>query len=255
LQNLPRRFPAQELVSPRVLKASDNKPIQVKAWDLPTRLCKWALTLLVPLAWISNKYGAATPRWHIWNGYCVLVVVTFRLLWGFFGGKSARFSSFVRWPSAGFAYLRGKWRGEKPTYLGHNPLGACMVLTLLAALAIQAILGLYSADEDRLIIEGPLAKTVSDSSVDFAAHWHRLGFEIILVLISIHVTAVLAYDLLGRAGLIRAIITGKKPAADYRDMRHSEPASWWRALFCLVAAVVIVFGGIGLMGGNPFAPP
>jgi cytochrome b len=46
----------------------------VKAWDLPTRLFKWLLVLLVVLAWASNKYGAAVPLWHKANGYAILVL-------------------------------------------------------------------------------------------------------------------------------------------------------------------------------------
>ena len=223
----------------------------VQAWDLPTRLFKWLLVLLVLLAWASNKYGSATPAWHIWNGYAILVLIVFRVLWGFFGGSTARFSAFVGSPSAAFAYLRAQGRGLKLRYLGHNPAGAWMVLALLAAIAAQACLGLYSADQDRLIIEGPLAKTVSDQTVDFAAHWHRLGFNLILALITIHIAAALIYDLFGRSGLIRAMVTGRKPAAAYQDMRETLPGSPTRALIALLAAIAIVFGGIDLFGGNP----
>jgi len=224
----------------------------VRAWDLPTRLSKWALVLLVVLAWTSNKYGTAVPFWHVWNGYAILVVVVFRLLWGFFGGSTARFSAFIASPRGTLAYLRGQFAGTPRRYLGHNPIGAWMALGLLAALAAQAALGLYSADADRLIVEGPLAKTVSDAAVDFAAHWHRLGFNIILALVTIHVAANLAYDLLGKYGLIRAMVTGRKPAAAYQDMREATPGSPMRALLCLVAAIAIVFGGIFALGGNPF---
>jgi cytochrome b len=224
---------------------------EVKAWDLPTRLFKWLLALLVLMAWISNKYGGAVPHWHIWNGYAILILIVFRVLWGFFGGSTARFSAFVASPSAALAYLRGQWRGMRLHYLGHNPAGSWMVLALLAALAAQACLGLYSADQDRLIIEGPLAKTISDQAVDFAAHWHRLGFNLILLLVTLHIAATLAYDLLGKYGLIRAMVTGRKPAAEYQDMQENAAGSKIRAAICLLAAITIVFGGIYLLGGNP----
>jgi cytochrome b len=223
----------------------------VAAWDLPTRLFKWLLTLLVLLAWVSNKYGSAIPHWHIWNGYAILMLIVFRVLWGFVGGSTARFSAFSIKPSAALAYLRAQWRGMKPHYLGHNPLAAWMVLALLAALAAQAGLGLYSGDEDRIVIEGPLAKTVSDQAVAFAAHWHRLGFKLILTLVTIHIAAALAYDLLGKYGLIGAMVTGRKPADAYQDMQEAAAGSAAHAMLCLLAACAIVFGGIYLLGGNP----
>lgn len=222
------------------------------AWDLPTRLFKWLLALLVLGAWASNKYATAMPFLHVWNGYAILVLIVFRLLWGVVGGSTARFANFVAAPAAAFAYVRGLSAGRLPAYLGHNPLGAWMVLALITAVAAQAVLGLYSADEDRLIVEGPLAKTVSDGAVDFAAHWHRIGFNLILALVTLHVAANLVYDLFGRVGLVRAMITGRKPAAAYRDMPQAKPGSLLRALACLAAAVIIVFGAIFAFGGNPF---
>lgn len=222
----------------------------VEAWDLPTRLFKWMLVLLVAMAWLSDKYGVATPEWHKWNGYTILVLIVFRLLWGFFGGVTARFSSFFPTPQRIFGYCGALVQGRKLPYLGHNPLGACMVLLLLAAVFCQAVLGLYSADPDRLVIEGPLSGTLSDASVDEASHVHRLGFDFLLILIGLHVLANLAYDLIGKEGMIRAMVVGRKPAALYADMPRSAPGSLWLAFTCLIAAVILVFGGIFLLGGR-----
>jgi len=224
----------------------------VQAWDMPTRLFKWALVLAVAMAWASNKYGGDTPEWHKWNGYLILVLVVFRLFWGLVGGATARFSLFFPTPGRVMAYLGGFVHGERRHYLGHNPLGACMILLLLAALFCQALVGLYSADPDRLIIEGPLAHTVSDATIDKASHLHNLGFNILLALIAVHVTANLAYDLIAREGLVRAMILGRKPAAAYSDLPQNvpAPAAPWRALLCLAAACLTVFGGIHLFGGR-----
>jgi hypothetical protein len=97
-----------------------------------------------------------------------------------------------------------------------------------------------------------LARTVSDASVDFAAHWHRVGFNVILCLVSLHIATNIAYDLFGRYALIRAMLTGRKEPANYHDMHEANAGSLAAALICLAAAVVIVFGGIFALGGNPF---
>jgi cytochrome b len=227
-------------------------PKEIRAWDLPTRLAKWLLVLLVALAWASNEYGSAVPFWHVWNGYAILVVVVFRILWGFAGGSTARFSTFLASPLAALGYLSAHLRGAPRRYLGHNPLGGWMVLALLMAVAAQACLGLYAADDDRLVIEGPLARTVPDSTVDLAAHWHRLGFNLILALVVLHVLANVIYDLFGGYGLIRAMLTGRKASGDYYDMRDAKSGSPVAALICLAVAIAIVFGGIFALGGNPF---
>ena len=102
---------------------------RIRVWDLPTRLFHWALATLVCGSFVTIKLGGAWMVWHERIGYAVLSLVTFRLVWGFVGGRYARFASFVRGPSAVLAYLRGQG-SHSP---GHNPLGALSVLAMLAA--------------------------------------------------------------------------------------------------------------------------
>jgi cytochrome b len=212
------------------------------AWDGPTRLFKWTLVLIVL---DGNKYGASVPAWHKYNGYSALVLIVFRLLWGFAGGSTARFSNFVVGPGRLLSYLRG---GAK--YLGHNPLGGLMVIALLLLVAAQATTGLFAADEDRLIIEGPLAKTVPDSVVDFAARWHGRIFDVLEIAIVLHIAANVIYALFRREPLVRAMVTGDKPADNYADMKTAVPGSWRRAAACLAIAAALVFGGIYAAGGS-----
>ena len=74
----------------------------VAVWDLPTRLFHWGLVLTVLSTWPSFTYaerlGDPTLRWHRYNGYAILILITFRIIWGFVGSSTARWTSFVRWP-------------------------------------------------------------------------------------------------------------------------------------------------------------
>jgi cytochrome b len=219
----------------------------VIAWDGPTRVFKWALVFVVIDGWISNKYGASLPLWHKCNGYAALVLIIFRLFWGFAGGSTARFANFFAPPFKVLAYLRAK-----PKFLGHNPLGGWMVLALLALVAAMSMTGLFSADEDRLIIEGPLAKTVSDAAIDFAARWHGHIFTALEVFIAVHLAANVIYALVHREPLIQAMVTGRKPAGAYADMGAATPGSWSMAGVCFVLAATLVFGAIFAAGGRPF---
>ena len=118
-----------------------------RVWDLPVRVFHWALLLAVAGAWCTHAAGVAWVRYHGWCGYTVLVLVAFRLLWGIVGTRHARFTSFVRGPVATLRYAAQLARGTAPHLAGHNPLGAWMVLVLLAALLAQALLGLFGNDE------------------------------------------------------------------------------------------------------------
>lgn len=166
--------------------------------------------------------------WHIWSGCAVLTLLIFRLLWGFVGSSTARFSTFVRGPRAVREYLGGRWRG-----IGHNPLGALSVLVLFGALALQVGLGLVSEDEDG-IYTGPLSGLVSIATSDKARDLHELWFNVIIGLVALHVMAIVFYHLRGRH-LTKRMITGK--AVLDPGTEPMKPGKWWAALICLAVAI------------------
>ncbi len=169
-------------------------------------------------------------NWHIWSGCAILTLLIFRILWGFVGSSTARFSSFIRGPRTIAAYVRGNWIG-----IGHNPLGALSVLALFAAVAVQVSLGLISEDEDGIYM-GPLAKLVSIDTSDKARDVHELWFNVILGLIALHLLAILIYRLRGQK-LTRSMITGRAMVdAACEPMR---PGKWWVALICLGIGIAI----------------
>jgi cytochrome b len=227
----------------------------VRAWDLPTRLFHWTLVVLVACAWVSHHYserlGDYTLKWHRWNGYAILVLIVFRLLWGFVGSSTSRFSRFVKWPWSAAGYGLDLLRGRDRHFLGHNPLGTYMILALLALLAVQGIFGLYTLEHNDTVA-GPLKRTVSEPWVKFFTHWHRWGYYYILGFIALHILANVGYQAVKKDPLITGMITGRKPAADYEDAREADLVArpMLRALICLAIAAAIVFGGIWLLGGN-----
>ncbi|MFO1135473.1 MAG: cytochrome b/b6 domain-containing protein [Rhodoblastus sp.] len=219
------------------------------AWDGPTRLFKWSLVALVVDGWLSNAFGGSWPAWHKWNGYLALTLILFRLMWGFVGGSTARFANFVALPGRALAYLRAA-AGEPQRFLGHNPLGGWMVVALIGLVGLQCVSGLFAADEDRLVIEGPLVGLVADSTVSFAARWHHRLFDALQILVALHVVATLFYTFVRREPLIAAMVTGSKPRAPYVDQKTAQPGSWLAAGVCLAVAATIVFGGILAAGGK-----
>lgn len=186
-----------------------------QVWDLPVRLCHWALALGVVAAWATHRIGVSAFAWHRRVGYAVLVLVAFRIAWGVVGTRHARFASFVRGPRATLGYLRGLLAGHRPRSVGHNPLGAWMVLLLLAALGAQATLGLFATDD--IFDVGPLYGTVAAATSSRLTGWHRLLFGWIVAAATLHVLAVLAHRLGFGEHLVRAMVTGRKPAGEVPD--------------------------------------
>ena len=195
-------------------------------WDVATRVFHWLLALLIAFSWwsVHNHH----TDWHIWSGCAILSLLIFRVLWGFLGSSTARFSNFVRGPRSIAGYLRG--RGES---LGHNPLGALNVLALIVALLVQVGLGLVSEDRDGIYF-GPLAQLVSTDMSDKARDIHELWFNVIAALIALHLAAILYYRLRGRR-LTLSMITGR--ARLEPGIVPMRPGKWWIALICVALAI------------------
>ena len=205
--------------------------MQVPVWDLPTRLFHWLLVALIGFSWWSAENDEIDL--HIWSGLAILSLLIFRLLWGVVGSSTARFAGFVRGPKAILAYVKDM-KGWRP--LGHSPLGALSVLALLGVLLAQVSLGLFSVDDDGFY-EGPLAYLISLDAAEDVADLHEDLFEVIKILVGLHVAAILFYRVVLGKKLVVPMITGKTPAeAGVEPMRTGR---WWAALVCLVAAIGI----------------
>jgi cytochrome b len=204
-------------------------PTPIRVWDLPVRLSHGLFILLIAAAWWTESHGQMD--WHIRIGCALIGVLIFRLLWGLFGGSTARFSAFLRGPVAVVGYARKLARGE-PTdpSIGHNPMGGWSVAALLGAMTGQVCLGLFSVDTDGLV-SGPLADRVSFDQGRFAAHWHGILFNILLGLIGLHLCAVAFYALIRRETLVGAMVTGERrvlPGSTTDVTKALAPAPIWR---------------------------
>ena len=200
--------------------------LRMKVWDAPTRLFHLAIVLLIAISYVTAKYAsganmALLTKLHFLSGYTMLTLLLFRLAWGFVGSETSRFGQFLRNPLEGFQHLRQFGRREPDDQVGHNAAGGWMVLVLLITLAVQAVTGLFTFDD---VPEGPLGGTVSESTAYWLTAVHRANFNVILVLIALHVVAVAAYAVIKRQNLVWPMITGRKrlPGAT-RQPRMASP--------------------------------
>ena len=178
-------------------------------WDLPVRLVHWLIVLAVVGSWATHYAGGEWFAWHRRLGYTVLVLVAFRIVWGFAGTRHARFGQFLRGPRAILGYLLGRTT-ERP--VGHNPVGALGVVALLGVLLVQAVTGLLANDE--IMNAGPFYGWIDPALSNRLTTLHRQSSDVLLVLIGLHVLAVGWHVLARRRPLLKAMLTGRKPAAE-----------------------------------------
>jgi hypothetical protein len=81
---------------------------------------------------------------------------------------------------------------------------------------------------------------------------HVQGIYLIFGLVIMHISANALYSFWKKDPLIKAMVTGRKPRGNYEDQQEALIAEnvTQRAFICLIASVVIVFGGITLLGGR-----
>jgi len=182
---------------------ANDPSTHVRVWDIPIRLFHWSIVVLLLVSWVSADQGFM--KVHLWSGLTVLALLLFRVLWGLFGSTTARFVDFLHPPRKVVAYLRGQ---EKALYAGHNPAGGWMVAVMIGVLLAQALTGLFS--NDGLHFTGPLALWVSDDVSTRITGLHGTIFNIILVLVWLHVVAVGFYLLVKNHNLVAAMFTGRK---------------------------------------------
>lgn len=202
-------------------------------WDWPVRACHWLLVLSVAGAWVTHYAGLQWFDWHRRLGYVSLVLVLFRIAWGFVGPRHARFGSFVRGPAAVVEYLRD--RGAR-RYVGHNPLGALSVLAFLGVLLVQATTGLFANDE--IANAGPFYGWVTQETSNRLASVHRFDSNLLLGLIVLHLVAVAAHEV-RRRGLVRAMFTGRKPGVDGEGIGGSRGGLALALVAALAAALAL----------------
>ena len=217
---------------------------KILIWDLPTRLFHWLLVLAIVALVVTGKAGGSWMEWHGRLGLLVLGLLVFRLLWGVMGSTYARFAGFFPTPAKVAAYLRGQWHAP-----GHNPLGACSVLALLAVPLFQALTGLVANDDIAFV--GPLYDLVGRDLSNLATRWHLLAVNVLLALVALHVAAILFYAHIKKDNLVKPMVRG------WKDSAHGESArggGWIAFVVALALAVLAVYGASGAWLPEPPPP-
>ena len=199
------------------------KSPHILVWDLPTRAFHWLLVVSFFGAYITGDPDAYRTA-HVLFGYAAAGLVAFRLAWGLFGTRWARFSGFVFSPRAAAAYARSLLARMPLHFTGHNPLGSWAVAGLLALIALACLTG--------------IATYLEIGGEDFE-DVHEVFANAALALVVLHIAAAIASSFLHRENLVRAMLTG------YKRAEPREASAGLRPLvaLALVAAVAAFWGG------------
>lgn len=203
----------------------------IKVWDGFVRSFHWLLMLLLLALWVT---GGELERIELHKslGLIVLALIISRLMWGFVGSQTARFSDFVRSPFAGLNYLKDEFKNRAREPIGHNPAGAYMILLMLALVLVQAVSGLFTNAEPFFM--GPLANLVASDTQRMLTSFHRNNFNWLLIAVIVHVVAIFIYMFKGK-DLLTPMFSGNKKTDSQAGSKAPAPTQ-----------PKIVHGGVGV---------
>jgi len=181
----------------------------VRVWDPFVRIVHWTLVICVLTNYFFLDDGETV---HQWLGYLAGALVAARIVWGFIGSEHARFANFMPTRSRLSAHLSRLRAGQYDQHLGHNPLGAIMMLALMALILAVGVSGF-------------LQTTDAFWGEEWVQELHETLASLLIGFAVIHGSAAIVMSRLEGVNLIAAMITGVKHIRTQSPVqnRPSEP--------------------------------
>ncbi len=179
---------------------------KVLVWDGATRLFHWVVVMLFAAAYVTWRLNRM--NWHAYAGYALFTAILFRILWGFFGSETTRFSRFLASPRAAARHLAHALRREPDRQAGHNPAGGWMVLLLLLLLLCETLTGVYVAND--VADEGPFTELIPAPVANTITALHWIIWDALLAAVALHLLAVVFYAVVKGQNLLLPMVTGWK---------------------------------------------
>ncbi|KJK08256.1 cytochrome b/b6 domain-containing protein [Pseudomonas sp. 5] len=167
----------------------------LRLWDPLLRFCHWSLVLAFVSCYFFTEEG---DGWHRWLGYYAVAIVLIRTVWGFVGTPAARWRDFWPTPARLKWHLRALFSGEDYHRLGHSPLGALVMVLMLALMLGLGISGFLMEEIDYFWGE--------DGPRDI----HEYMANALLALVCVHITAAVFESLRLKENLPLSMITGRR---------------------------------------------
>jgi Ni/Fe-hydrogenase 1 B-type cytochrome subunit len=236
--------------------------LEYHVWDKATRIFHWVnvLAILILIAvgvailnasalGVSGEGKVLLKTIHVYAGYVFALNLLWRLGWGFWGGRYARWGALLPLGKGYVQSLKDYISGAKTSYLGHNPLGRLAVTALLLSLTTQMVTGLVLAGTDIYYppLGGWISNWIAAPGVDPATlvpgvrdmlnpdayaemrsfrspfiETHEIAFYVTLGLILLHISAVVWTDIRHGGSLVSAMFTGKKVLSEVPEDAPEE---------------------------------
>jgi cytochrome b len=167
----------------------------LRLWDPVVRVFHLSIAGVFAANYFFNEAG---DDWHVWLGYYAMGWLLVRLVWGFVGPRSARWSDFWPTPSRLAAHARSLIVGRPEHRLGHSPIGALVMIAMLLAMLTVGVSGWAMEEIDALW------------GADWPLQVHETAADALLALVIVHIAAALFESVQVRDNLPLSMLTGRR---------------------------------------------
>jgi len=167
----------------------------LRLWDPLVRLFHWSLAGVFVANYFFTEAGES---WHVWLGYYAMAWLAIRVGWGFVGSPAARWADF--WPTRRrlTEHLQALIARRPYHRLGHSPLGALVMILMMACMAGLGLSGFLMEEVDYFW------------GSDVLEEIHELLANGLLLLVVLHLAAALLESVRLHENLPLSMITGKR---------------------------------------------
>jgi cytochrome b len=193
-----------------------------KSYDPLLRLLHWTLVVCILFLFATELAADSVPKgeardavWHghVLTGYVLAGTLGLRLIWGFIGGRHARWSDF--WHPAQWRALLVKRERPDTAAFGHDPLASLAYLGLYVILAGMVATGFIAAAGYFNL--GPLTGLgISKNLAQGFKEVHEVAANLILLFVLVHIGALIFHERRGPP-MAQAMVSGWQYRPEKRD--------------------------------------
>jgi cytochrome b len=183
---------------------TSNEKQAILVWDFPVRIFHWLLVLSFAGAWLTSE-SEAQQLIHYAFGYSACAIILFRIVWGIVGTRYARFSQFIKGPTATWQHIKSLLVGKQSLGPGHNPAGALVMISLVILILLIDLTGYWIVKD----VLGGLMIGAHEAISNLA-----VGFVLL------HVAAAIIMSFVQKENLVKSMFTGMKHGSPEQAIRY-----------------------------------